>query len=115
MRQAARVDANQSAIVKLVRSLGVTVKITSNEGHGFPDTVWGCNGINYLVEIKDGNQPPSGRKLTEDEAKFHAEWRGQVCVIKNEQEALELVKKMRGLQIVCKQIKRNRRRVLFHL
>jgi hypothetical protein len=37
-------------------------------------------GANILVEIKDGDKPPSKRKLTKDEKEWHAEWTGQVTI-----------------------------------
>ena len=82
MRTAARVDANQSEIVKSLRSIpNCKVAITSQLGDGFPDIVVGWQGANYLMEIKDGNKPPSKRKLTPAEKKFHDQWAGQIDVV----------------------------------
>lgn len=75
-----KVDANQAEIVQTFRDLGARVAITSSVGDGFPDLVvqyrnqsvmW--RGIETaLVEIKDGSKPPSRRKLTPEQEKFHA-------------------------------------------
>jgi hypothetical protein len=54
----------------------------------------GFRGNNVLVEIKDGLLPPSKRKLTPDELKFHATWLGEVVIINNVDEAIELIKNM---------------------
>jgi hypothetical protein len=54
----------------------------------------GMRNNNVLVEIKDGSLPPSKRKLTPDELKFHADWRGKVVVINNIDEVVELIKNM---------------------
>lgn len=91
MRYASRVDSNQPEIVKILRNAGATVFPTHSVGKGFPDIVVGHRGVNYLVEIKDGDKPPSARKLTQDEEKFHAAWRGDVCIVKNADEALLLL------------------------
>lgn len=77
------VDANQSDIVAYARRLGFSVAVTAKLGKGFPDIVMGKNGRNWLVEIKDGSKPPSQRKLSESEQKFHSEWRGQICIVES--------------------------------
>jgi hypothetical protein len=56
-----------------------------------PDLLIGWRGKNLLVEVKDGSKPPSDRKLTPDQVKWHEAWRGQVCVVKSVQEALEAI------------------------
>ena len=88
-RRAARVDANQSAIVAKLRKVpGVTVQHLHMVGQGVPDILVGWMGKNYLMEIKDGDKPPSKRKLTPDERKWIARWAGQVCVVNNYEDAL---------------------------
>lgn len=90
MRRAAKIDDNQNEIVETFRKLGWTVQILSTVGKGCPDILIGRCGFNMLVEIKDGNKPPSKRELTPDQVKWHDSWRGQKCVIKNVDEALDL-------------------------
>jgi Holliday junction resolvase len=80
MRRAAKTDANQQQVVKDLRKLGFSVAVTSSLGKGFPDLVLGKANKNYLVELKDGNKPPSARKLTPDEEVFIDGWRGKVIV-----------------------------------
>lgn len=48
-------------------------------------------GVNLLVEIKDGKKPPSKKKLTEHEEKFHAGWLGQVAIIEDEKGFADLL------------------------
>lgn len=91
MRRAAKVDDNQSAIVRVLRSAGCSVQILSAVGKGCPDIAVGRAGRNYLLEIKDGSKPPSQQRLTEHEQQWHDQWRGTVVVVKNEKEALEAV------------------------
>lgn len=81
MRRAAKVDDNQSEIVKHFRMLGYSVATTHQLGKGFPDLVVGKHGINYLIEVKDGSKEPARRKLTTDEKTFFEEWRGQRDII----------------------------------
>lgn len=90
-----RVDANQSEVVKALRKAGATVRITSNIGQGFPDIVVGFRGNNYLLEIKDGTKCASAVKLTEDELKFFAEWRGQKDVVYSIDDALNAIGAMK--------------------
>jgi len=87
------VDANQGAIVKVLREIpGVTVALLSQVGAGVPDLLVGYRGRNYLWEIKDPNKPPSKRRLTIAQERFHAEWRGQIGVAETFGEILESMK-----------------------
>jgi Holliday junction resolvase len=74
--RAAKVDANQAEIVAALRKIGCKVYVSSSFGQGFPDLIVGCRGRLCLLEIKDGSKPPSARKLTPDQVKFHADWTG---------------------------------------
>lgn len=92
MRLKAKVDANQKRIVKSLRGVpGVTVAITSQLGKGFVDIVVGYKGMNYLIELKDGEKVKSARKLTEDEVVFHDNWKGQVAVCNSFDEIFKLI------------------------
>ena len=90
-RRAARVDANQGEIVKALRALGFSVFDASSLGGGFPDIVVGKRGVNHLMEIKDGNKPPSARNLTPKEAQFFNLWQGEATVINSLEEALKVL------------------------
>lgn len=92
MRRAAKVDANHTEIVYALLAVGCTVRSLAPLGKGAPDILVGVRGRNLLFEIKDGRKVPSARKLTDDEADFHAGWRGQVAVVKSVDEALEAIK-----------------------
>lgn len=91
---AKRIDANQGVIVRAFRDMGASVQILSSVGKGCPDLIVGVFGINLLVEIKDGDKPPSQRKLTEHEKHFHESWKGQVCIIQSVDDAFMLIKEM---------------------
>lgn len=74
-RQRARVDANQPAMVEAFRRMGCKVFPTHQVGRGFPDLVVCITDRTIiLVEIKDGEKPPSKRRLTPDEEAFAAKW-----------------------------------------
>lgn len=91
MRRAARVDANQEQIVKALRKAGATVLITSQLKNCF-DILVGYKGINYIMEIKDENQPPSKRRLTEGEQGFKDKWKGgEYYIVINIDEALNTI------------------------
>ena len=95
VRYANRVDDNQRPLVELWRRMGASVLILSGVGKGCPDVLVGYNGLCALVEIKDGSKPPSQQKLTALEMEFHESWRGHLCIVKNEEEAKNLIYKMR--------------------
>ena len=87
-RRAAKVDANQAAIVGELRAVGASVQPLHTVGQGVPDLLVGFRGRNWLIEVKDGSKPPSERKLTPAQQDWHALWRGQVVTVKDGDEAL---------------------------
>jgi hypothetical protein len=92
-KYARRVDANQDQIVSALRACGATVRVIS-QGGGIPDLLVGYRGHTVLMEVKDGQKPPSARALTEPEQKFFDEWTGGMLVIVNNvDEALEILKR----------------------
>jgi hypothetical protein len=91
---ARRVDANQPKIVQALRQYGAKVLCTHDLGKGAPDIICGFRGQNFLFEIKDGDKPPSARKLTEDEDEWHQSWRGQVAVITSVAEAIAFLERV---------------------
>lgn len=91
MRRASRTDANHAEIVKALRDIGASVRDTSAVGCGFPDLVVGMRGRNWLLEIKDGNKPPSQQRLTDAQIDFKATWRGHWAVVRSAIEAIDVV------------------------
>ena len=68
MRRAARVDANQQAVVKALRDAGAYVWII-----GLPvDLLVGYNNHTFLVEVKDGPR----KRLTALQQDFFDNWSG---------------------------------------
>lgn len=72
MRRAARRDDNEEEIVKALRKAGAHVAYIDSPC----DLIVGYRGRTVLLEVKDGNKPPSARKLTDNEQKFHDTWTG---------------------------------------
>lgn len=93
-RRAAKVDANQSELVKVLRQLGVSVEITSAAHDGFPDLVLGYQGVTVLAEVKDGAKVPSARKLTPAQVIVHDRFIGAITVIENIDQATQLFFRM---------------------
>lgn len=91
MRRAAKTDANQGEIVAALRAAGCSVQGLAFAGKGVPDLLVGIDGVNVLMELKDGSLPPSARRLTPDQVTWHATWRGRVYVVKTIAEALAAV------------------------
>ena len=92
MRKAAKTDRNQIEIVDALRQIGASVQSLAATGKGCPDLLVGYRGINYLMEIKDGDKVPSARKLTIDQKHWHSVWRGSVHIVKSLNEALKILK-----------------------
>jgi len=86
MRRAAKRDDNEKEIVVALRKAGAYVSFIDEPC----DLIVGYQGKTILFEIKDGNKPPSARKLTFNEQKFHDEWTGgELYVVTCVDEALD--------------------------
>ena len=89
MRRAARVDANQAAIVKALRKAGVSVLDLSMLGDGCPDLLCATTQRQELIEVKRPKSPgrPQGT-LTDDQIAFMQDWPRPVYVVMTIEEAL---------------------------
>ena len=88
MRRAARVDANQARIVQALRKAGVAVTPLHMVGRGVADLLCSYRKLWFVMEVKDGDKPPSARKLTKDEAEWIGEQKAPVYIVTSPQEAL---------------------------
>ena len=70
-RQAARIDANQPAIVKELREKGYSVQV------GMDDIVVGYEGRTYWYEIKTGPKA----KIKDSQLKLLDEWKGHYKIV----------------------------------
>jgi len=95
VRRAAKIDANQPAIVQALRAFGATVQPLHTVGAGVPDLLVGYRGRTALVEVKDGLRPPSERRLTTDQQEWHGNWRGgTLAIVCDVESALRVLKTM---------------------
>ena len=90
-RRAAKVDVNQPAIVAAFRRLGWSVLIIS-QLKKCCDIFVAKAGVTIAVERKDGDKPPSARKLSEGEQDFKDSWLGQWELIESVDDVIELDK-----------------------
>jgi len=94
--RAAKVDANQAAVVDALRKAGAMVQSLAGVGEGVPDLLIGIRGKLALFEIKDGSKSPSRRKLTPDQVKWHQKWAGYpVCTVDGVEAALRMLAVMK--------------------
>ncbi|MDE1179473.1 hypothetical protein [Paraburkholderia sp.] len=93
MRRAARVDGNQAEIVSALRAVGASVTPTHQLGGGFPDLVVGFRRRSILFEVKDPKQPLSKRKLTDDEAIWFGNWKGEAHIVETAEQAIAILLK----------------------
>jgi len=91
MRKFGKTDSNQTEIVCGLKKLGISVFSIASLGNGHPDIVVGHKGKNFLFEIKNGNKPPSQRKLTDMEIIYFETWGGQVNIAMNLDEVLKVI------------------------
>lgn len=91
MRKIAKTDHNHISLVKDLLKLGGTGFSMHQLGHGIPDYCYGFRGKNYLIEIKNPNNPPSKQKLTMDQLIFHKTWAGEILVVKTIDDFLSIL------------------------
>ena len=86
MRTYGKVDANQAAIVKALRQVGMSVLSLAPMGKGCPDLLVADDDSYFLIEVKG----PKG-KLTDDQVAFIADWKGAVHIARTVDDALTIV------------------------
>ena len=92
MRLAAKTDANQTQVISALRAAGAQVQSLAAVGKGVPDLLCKYQGTFYLIEVKDGRKTPSQRKLTDDQVKWHGEWKGGLlAVAEGPEQALKII------------------------
>jgi len=94
MRRAARRDNGEHEIIRALKAANAYVKQINDEG--FADLLVFYMGKTIFLEVKDGKKPPSARRLTPAEQKFHDEWPGDnLHVVNSVEEALWILEKCR--------------------
>jgi hypothetical protein len=84
--QHTRTDGNQGEIVRALKAFGASVHDTSQVGRGFPDLVVGFRGRTWLMEVKMHKGV-----LTPEQVIWHAEWTGQVAIVRTSADALAVI------------------------
>lgn len=82
MRRAAKTDANQQAIIDRLRDIGAKVKYIKEP----VDLLVGYRNKNVLIECK-----VDGGRLTKAQVEFIAEWPGPVHIVRDPDEAAEII------------------------
>ena len=82
MRRAARVDATQEAIVRCLRTCGISVEVI-----GKPVDLLICvKGVTELVEVKTAEA-----WFTKEQTDFLLRWPGKVHIVRSVEEALRKI------------------------
>jgi len=89
MRYAAKVDANQSEIVRALRQVGAAVQSLAAVGGGFPDLLVFFRSRLYLLEVK--NLQGRGKRLTPQQEDWRRLFDGASTVVCDSREALEAI------------------------
>lgn len=84
-----RVDANHRAVIEALWAAGLWAFSTAGLGGGFTDIITWVRGAFWLLEVKDGSRPPSDRKLSPAEEKFHRQCPGNILVVLGPMDALQ--------------------------
>lgn len=86
MRRAAKVDANQDAIVSALRAAGASVQSLAPIGRGCPDVLVAFRNAMFLLELKHG------KGQTNDlQKRWHISWNAPVHVVYGPEEALRAI------------------------
>jgi hypothetical protein len=86
MRRAAKVDANQGAIVAALRKAGATVQHLHTVGDDCPDLLIGYRSRNYIIEVKI-----PGEKMRDGQIEWMQNWRGSARIARSIDEALRAI------------------------
>jgi Holliday junction resolvase len=91
MRAHPRLDANHNDIVSALRAAGATVQSLASVGGGCPDLLVGFRGTWFCIEIKDGKNPLSKQRLTNDEQEWHNTAQAPVHIVNSVDKALQIL------------------------
>ena len=83
-------DANHQEITRFFESHGCSVLDIKSIINSC-DIFVAKNGRTVAVEIKDGNKPPSQRRLTEGEIIFRDTWLGEWRLVEGTDDALAVI------------------------
>lgn len=105
MRRAAKRDASEPSIVKVLRALNASVEFLS--GEDIPDLLVGYRGQTHLAECKTPGARATGRKMRETKAgqdDFAKTWRGApVARLRTPQEAQDWLLSLASAQVALRE------------
>jgi len=90
VKNKAKKDDNHNAVVDVFRRCGYNVIETYAIDCGFDFFAWAAGKV-FVIEVKDGEKPPSQRKLTDNEEGAKRLYDKYYHVLKSVGEAIELV------------------------
>lgn len=89
--RARRKDVNHSSLKKALEAMGASV-CDVYQLPGVLDIIVGYRGVDVRCEIKDPQQPPSKRKLTDAEQAVFNNWKGRPpVVLETIQDCIDLI------------------------
>lgn len=86
-----RTDANQAAVTKALRAIGAAVTPIHVVGKGVADLLVSFRNAWYVLELKNGDKPPSKQALTPDEIEWIGEQKAHVAIINSPEEAVRYI------------------------
>lgn len=89
-KYAHRIDSTQADVISVLVGCGVWVDDQSFVGRGRPDLYCVYLGREFRIEVK-----ANGAKLTEAEAQYHHACPAPIYIVRNVEEALSLVERLR--------------------
>jgi len=79
-------DENEPGIIAALEAAGATVVSLDKP----LDLLVGHDSDTFLLEVKNGNQPPSWQRVTPDQAEFFKKWKGtRAKIVTTMREALD--------------------------
>lgn len=98
-RTANRTDGNQTEIIKHFKFWGCTV-LNISSLKNCCDVVVSKHGRSIFIEIKNGKNPPSARKLTPGEIKFKAETLGSWRLCESIKDAESIINELNSPEAI---------------
>lgn len=91
-----KTDRNHVEVMNVFRSFGFVILDLSKVGGGCPDFLAANKRREILVEVKDGEKPPSQRKLNEKQVAFHDGWPRDILIVTSIEEATKYAQTLRS-------------------
>lgn len=80
-------DANEPEIIEALEAAGASVFVLDKP----LDLLVGFRGETFLLEVKNGAQPPSWQRVTDAQREFISGWAGQYAIVNSKESALAAI------------------------